>query len=85
MEGPRAGEAPGKDGPLMTVPQVLNRARDGARELAWVFRGIMGENAYQAYLDHHGRTHADGRPMTEREFWRDKADRQDANPEGRCC
>ncbi|WP_298254979.1 YbdD/YjiX family protein [uncultured Arthrobacter sp.] len=69
----------------MTVPEVLHRARATARELAWIFRGVMGENAYQTYLDHHERTHAEGRPMTEREFWRDKTDRQEANPEGRCC
>ncbi|MHA7280738.1 YbdD/YjiX family protein [Arthrobacter sp. MDT2-2] len=69
----------------MSVPEVLHRARDTARELAWLFKGVMGENAYQAYLDHHGRTHPGGPPMTEREFWRDKTDRQDTNPEGRCC
>ncbi len=85
MVGAGAGQAAGADGALMTVPQVLSRARDTARELAWLFKGVMGENAYQAYLDHHERTHAGGLPMTEREFWRDKTDRQDANPEGRCC
>jgi uncharacterized short protein YbdD (DUF466 family) len=24
-------------------------------------------------------------PMTEREFWRDRSDRQDTNPQSRCC
>ncbi|HYH77897.1 MAG TPA: YbdD/YjiX family protein, partial [Arthrobacter sp.] len=24
-------------------------------------------------------------PLTEREFWRDRTDRQDSNPQGRCC
>jgi uncharacterized short protein YbdD (DUF466 family) len=28
---------------------------------------------------------ASATPMTEREFWRDHSDRQDANPQGRCC
>jgi uncharacterized short protein YbdD (DUF466 family) len=69
----------------MSVPQVLHRARDAARELVWVFKGVLGENAYQTYLDHHRRTHADGDLLTERQFWRDKTDRQDVNPEGRCC
>lgn len=69
----------------MALPQLLHRVRDTAREAVWVFKGVLGENAYQAYLDHHGRTHADGAPMSEREFWRDRTDRQDANPEGRCC
>lgn len=55
------------------------------KELIWLFKGVMGENAYQQYLDHHASTHSCEAPMTERQFWRDKTDRQDANPEGRCC
>ena len=55
------------------------------KELIWLFKGVMGENAYQQYLDHHVSTHSSEPPMTERQFWRDKTDRQDANPEGRCC
>ncbi|WP_323960246.1 putative selenoprotein [Arthrobacter sp. JZ12] len=55
------------------------------KELIWLFKGVMGENAYQQYLDHHATTHSGEPPMTERQFWRDKTDRQDSNPEGRCC
>lgn len=55
------------------------------KELIWLFKGVMGENAYQQYLDHHASTHRSEAPMTERQFWRDKTDRQDAHPEGRCC
>lgn len=69
----------------MSAVRVLSRARHAVREGVWLFKGVMGENAYQAYLDHHGRTHSGDAPMTEREFWRDRTDRQDANPEGRCC
>jgi uncharacterized short protein YbdD (DUF466 family) len=49
----------------------------------------MGADAYERYLEHHRAEQAAGRcgapAMTEREFWRDHADRQDANPQGRCC
>ena len=52
----------------------------------------MGEDAYEKYLDHYYETHdafASGMvgnpPMTAREFWRDRDDRQDRNPQGRCC
>lgn len=55
------------------------------KELIWLFKGVMGENAYQQYLAHHGATHSSEPPLTERQFWRDKTDRQDTNPEGRCC
>jgi len=57
-----------------------------ARGIRWYVRGIMGEDAYEKYLAHvegeHGGTET---PLTEREFWRDRTDRQDANPDGRCC
>ncbi|QEE61076.1 YbdD/YjiX family protein [Salinibacterium sp. dk2585] len=50
-----------------------------------ILRGIMGADAYERYLEFHA-THHDGHPpMTEREFWRDRDDRRDRNPEGRCC
>jgi len=57
-----------------------------ARSIRWYVRGVMGEDAYEKYLAHVAGDHGDGaRVMTEREFWRDRTDRQDANPEGRCC
>jgi len=62
------------------------RAVDVARGLRWYVRGIMGEDAYEKYLDHVRGDHGDAaRIMTEREFWRDRTDRQDSNPQGRCC
>jgi len=75
---------------------VLDRIRSGARHAAWFVRGVMGEDAYEKYLLHHEAVHGSGgdgdsdtvdapAPMTEREFWRDHSDRQDANPQGRCC
>jgi uncharacterized short protein YbdD (DUF466 family) len=45
----------------------------------------MGADAYTKYLAHHADAGHGSRPMTEREFWRDQTDRQDANPQGRCC
>jgi uncharacterized short protein YbdD (DUF466 family) len=68
----------------MTVTSV-------ARGIRWYVRGLMGDDAYEKYLAHVAAQHGDGgagggtRVMTEREFWRDRTDRRDANPEGRCC
>ena len=45
----------------------------------------MGADAYAKYLAHHAEPGHGAPPMTEREFWRDRTDRQDANPQGRCC
>jgi len=63
----------------MTVTQI-------ARGVRWYVRALMGEDAYEKYLAHVEGEHGGGVvPLTEREFWRDRTDRQDANPQGRCC
>ena len=64
--------------------------KKGARNLAWFIKGVMGEDAYDKYKAHHESRHpSDGCEappvMTEREFWRDQTDRQETNPQGRCC
>ena len=65
------------------------RVAEVARGIRWYVRGVMGEDAYEKYLAHVASEHGDaagGAPvMTEREFWRDRTDRQDSNPQGRCC
>jgi len=72
---------------------LLEGVRSGARSVVWFVRGVMGEDAYDKYLLHYDAVHGSGGggddtpppPMTEREFWRDHSDRQDNNPQGRCC
>ncbi len=71
------------------APGVLDAVRRGARELASIWRGVVGEDAYERYRAHVEDRRAGGEPdhplMSEREFWRDRTDRQDAHPQGRCC
>ncbi len=57
----------------------------GWRDVAWRFKGVLGEDAYQRYLEHHHRTHGGAEVLTEREFWRARTDRMDRDPQGRCC
>jgi uncharacterized short protein YbdD (DUF466 family) len=57
---------------------------EGLRGVARYLGGVMGADAYQKYLEHHAAGHRSP-PLTEREFWRDRTDRQDSNPQGRCC
>ena len=71
---------------------ILSGVRKGALGMVWFFKGILGEDAYEKYVAHHAhQTDAVGGAatphplMTAREFWRDQTDRQDANPQGRCC
>lgn len=56
-------------------------------EVRRLVRGIMGADAYERYLDFHATHEAEHGhpPMSERQFWRDRDDRRDRHPEGRCC
>ena len=73
----------------MAEPSVLDAVRRGARDLAAIWRGVVGEDAYERYRAHVEAERVAGRAdhplMTEREFWRDRTDRQDTAPQGRCC
>ena len=73
---------------------ILAGVRTGARGVVWYLKGLLGEDAYEKYVAHHAATcETDGAGlvgaqhalMTAREFWRDQTDRQDQNPQGRCC
>ncbi|UIK88894.1 YbdD/YjiX family protein [Arthrobacter polaris] len=46
---------------------------------------VMGADAYERYLEHYRASRCEVPAMTVKEFWRDKNQRQDSNPEGRCC
>ncbi|BBF99952.1 MULTISPECIES: YbdD/YjiX family protein [Pseudonocardia] len=58
---------------------------DGLRGLAWWWRGVIGADRYERYLDHHRRAGHVHPPMTEREYWRARTEHQENNPQGRCC
>ena len=63
----------------------MNALVAGLRSVADYFSGVFGADAYKKYLEHHQASGHDGPPLTERAFWRDRTDRQDSNPQGRCC
>lgn len=63
----------------------MNALVAGFRGIAEYFGGVLGADAYKKYLEHHRVSGHDGPPMSERDFWRDHTDRQDSNPQGRCC
>ncbi|UZX01923.1 YbdD/YjiX family protein [Arthrobacter sp. CDRTa11] len=66
--------------------------RSGLASITSAFRGfarylsaVLGADAYAKYVEHHRTAGHEALPMGEREFWRDRTDRQDSNPQGRCC
>jgi len=64
---------------------VAAAVRQGARGVSWFVKGMLREDAYERYVEHAAAQHDGGHVMTEREFWRDVTDRQERNPQGRCC
>jgi uncharacterized short protein YbdD (DUF466 family) len=62
-----------------------NAVAAGFRGFARYLQGVMGADAYAKYLEHHSAAGHGTQPMSEREFWRDRTDRQDSYPQGRCC
>lgn len=67
------------------MPAPMAVLAKGVRGAARYLGSVMGADAYARYLEHHRATGHQSAPLTEREFWRDRTDRQDANPQGRCC
>jgi uncharacterized short protein YbdD (DUF466 family) len=63
----------------------LGAVATGFRGFARYLGSVLGADAYAKYLEHHRAAGHDAAPLTEREFWRDRTDRQDTNPQGRCC
>jgi uncharacterized short protein YbdD (DUF466 family) len=60
----------------------LRRAVAGA---LWYMREVLGENAYERYLDHQRRDHPDGQVLSRREFECRRMDRMEVRPGQRCC
>jgi uncharacterized short protein YbdD (DUF466 family) len=51
----------------------------------WYLREVVGENAYEHYLDHQRRDHPQDRVLSRREFERCRMDRLEIRPGQRCC
>lgn len=74
---------------------ALAAVATGFRGFARYLGAVLGADAYAKYLEHHRAAGHDAAghdssghnapPLSEREFWRDRTDRQDTNPQGRCC
>ncbi|MEJ8281788.1 YbdD/YjiX family protein [Pseudonocardia spirodelae] len=53
---------------------------------AWdLVRELAGERDYERYLAHRARYHPGEPVLGEREFWRERTDRQERVASARCC
>lgn len=63
------------------------RQFSGAQTLAGgvlIRPGRARGSKYDGYLAWHAR-HGEGAPMTEKNYWRHRAEHEERNPQGRCC
>lgn len=63
----------------------MNGLRDRLSSAWQLVREMAGERDYERYLQHRAAHHPGGPVLTEREFWRERTDRQDRSPSARCC
>ena len=73
--------APGGTGP----PGGLARLRARLARARCLWRDFTGESAYNRYVERHRREHPDHEPMSEREWWRARAEHDERNVSTGCC
>ncbi len=66
-------------------PSGLARLFAPVKQATWYVKQIMGDAAYDNYLERHKRIHPDHEPMTEKEFWRSRDDFNEDNVQTGCC
>lgn len=67
------------------TPSAGSRIRGRLAQARSLWRDFTGESAYDRYVERHRREHPDHPPMSEREWWRAKADDDESNVQARCC
>lgn len=82
---PAPTTAPGPAGARGAGARILSRVRAAARSLRWFVRELMGDSAYDKYVERHRLDHPDHEPMTPAQWWRAKADAEASAPQTRCC
>jgi uncharacterized short protein YbdD (DUF466 family) len=59
--------------------------RDMARGVHWYLREVTGESAYDRYVAHMRRDHAEQPVMSRRDFERRRQDARESQQRARCC
>jgi uncharacterized short protein YbdD (DUF466 family) len=70
---------------MQRVGRGMQRVGRGWNAVTWYLKALMGENGYEQYLRYHLSSGCQSPPLSEKQFWKDKMDWQDKNPQGRCC
>ena len=82
-DGGGAASAAGAHAPESDT--LWERVRASLSTARSLWRDFTGESGYDRYVERHRREHPDHEPMTEREFWRDRARFDEDNVSTGCC
>ncbi len=63
----------------------LARLRAGLAGARRLWRDFTGESAYDRYVERHRREHPDHEPLSERQWWRARAEFDERNVSTGCC
>ncbi len=69
----------------MNTTDVYDQVRSRASSLRRFWRGVVGADAYERYVEHLRRNHPEAPVPTEKQFWKDKYAEMERNPKTRCC
>lgn len=61
------------------------RLRAGLARARCLWRDFTGESAYDRYVERHRREHPDHEPMSERQWWRARAEHDERTISTGCC
>ncbi|WP_309615547.1 YbdD/YjiX family protein [Salinibacterium sp.] len=67
------------------MPAAIQWMTRRARSVSWYITSLMGDRAYDTYVDHLAARHPGIAPVDERAFWVARYREQEANPGARCC
>ena len=65
--------------------RLFAKFRRKLADIRSLWRDLTGESAYEKYVARHRREHPDHEPMSERQWWRARADFDDRNVSTSCC
>ena len=69
----------------MSSEEGVQKITAPLKKVGWYIHQVMGDSAYDNYLEKHRRVHPDKKPLTKREFWRERDDFNEGNVQTGCC
>ena len=85
MPCPRRSALPHGAGTDVQVAEVVGWLGQRGRDVGWYVTSLMGDRAYDTYVQHLAAEHPGQPPLDERAFWKQKYREQEENPGARCC